>query len=184
MLRLQHLREIHLCRVEVVGSEESVPCSPSTKKKFILNLKLRKELNPEECHWNDASVGRLVLMMKKKERGHWENIISVGRWSRVDGQKDEKVPRNMHTWWAMKDQLEKEDETTRKQEEQKRQEEDKKKKEEEKLKEDEAKAAEEAKKAEENDKKALEALKEASKQAEEERQNKVETEVKPDGSVN
>ncbi|KAK8822033.1 hypothetical protein WA538_000130 [Blastocystis sp. DL] len=143
-------------------------------KKFILNLKLRKELNPEECHWNDASVGRLVLMMKKKERGHWENIIS----------KDEKVPRNMHTWWAMKDQLEKEDETTRKQEEQKRQEEDKKKKEEEKLKEDEAKAAEEAKKAEENDKKALEALKEASKQAEEERQNKVETEVKPDGSVN
>ena len=136
-----------------------MPCSPSTKKKFILNLKLRKELNPEECHWNDASVGRLVLVMKKKERGHWENIISVGLWSRVDGQKDEKVPRNMHTWWAMKDQLEKEDETTRKQEEQKRQEEDKKKKEEEKLK-------------------------EASKQAEEERQNKVETEVKPDGSVN
>lgn len=61
----------------MVGSEESVACSPSTKKKFILNLKLRKELNPEECHWNDASVGRLVLMMKKKERGHWENIISV-----------------------------------------------------------------------------------------------------------
>lgn len=79
MLRFQHhlLRKIHLCRVKVVGSEESVACSPSTKKKFILNLKLRKELNPEECHWNDASVGRLVLMMKKKERGHWENIISV-----------------------------------------------------------------------------------------------------------
>ncbi|KNB46349.1 hypothetical protein JH06_2066 [Blastocystis sp. subtype 4] len=50
---------------------------PSTKKKFVLRLEMRKELNPEECHWNDASVGRVVLMMKKKERGHWENIISV-----------------------------------------------------------------------------------------------------------
>ena len=51
--------------------------SPSTKKKFVLQLELRKELDPAECHWNDASVGRVVLMMKKKERSHWENIIAV-----------------------------------------------------------------------------------------------------------
>ena len=45
----------------------------------------------------------------------------------------------MHTWWSMKDQLEKEDENTRKSEEKKREEEDKKKREEERKKEEDKK---------------------------------------------
>ena len=61
----------------MVGIVHGINLSPSTKKKFVLRLEMRKELSPEECRWNDASVGRVVLMMKKKERGHWENIISV-----------------------------------------------------------------------------------------------------------
>ncbi|KAK8823418.1 hypothetical protein WA577_002338 [Blastocystis sp. JDR] len=158
---------------------------PSTKKKFQLSLALLKELNPEECHWNDASVGRVVLMMKKKERGHWDNILAKG----------ETIPRNMHTWWSMKDQLEKEDENTRKSEDKKREEEDKKKREEERKKEEETKKAEEQKKAEEAEKATREAVKEASKAAEEERNGKKseepkepkepkeQVEVKADGSV-
>lgn len=71
------LRTIHLCLNQMVDIVHGLNLSPSTKKKFVLRLEMRKELNPEECHWNDASVGRVVLMMKKKERGHWENIISV-----------------------------------------------------------------------------------------------------------
>lgn len=150
---------------------------------------MRKELNPEECHWNDASVGRVVLMMKKKERGHWDNIISVVLMIYSDQQKDEKTPRNMHTWWSMKEQLEKEDEATRKSEEQKRQEDDKKKREEERKKEDEAKLAEETQKSEEEEKKIKEAVKEASKAEDEARKTEgdvkpVEAEVKADGSVN
>ena len=173
----------------MVDIVHGINLSPSTKKKFVLRLEMRKELNPEECHWNDASVGRVVLMMKKKERGHWENIISVLFGTVSNGQKNEKTPRNKHTWWSMKEQLEKEDEATRKAEEQKRQEDDKKKREEERKKEDEAKLAEETQKSEEEEKKVKEAVKEASKAEEEARkaggdEKPVEAEVKADGSVN
>ena len=29
-------------------------------------------------------MGRVVVMMKKKERGHWENIVEVGDFSLID----------------------------------------------------------------------------------------------------
>ena len=41
------LREVRLCGVQMVLPFASVHSSPSTKKKFVLNLALRKELNPE-----------------------------------------------------------------------------------------------------------------------------------------
>ena len=143
--------------------------SPSTKKKFQLSLALLKE---------------------KKERGHWDNILAVRLCvGCANVKKGETIPRNMHTWWSMKDQLEKEDENTRKSEDKKREEEDKKKREEERKKEEETKKAEEQKKAEEAEKATREAVKEASKAAEEERNGKKseepkeQVEVKADGSV-
>ena len=41
----------------------------------------------KESRWNDASVGRVVLMMKKKERGHWENILAVEMGMKIDGRR-------------------------------------------------------------------------------------------------
>ena len=62
-------------------------CSPSTKKKFVLNLNLMGKINPEVnswmvvdsklCEWNEAAVGRVILSMKKYEAGLWDNIIIV-----------------------------------------------------------------------------------------------------------
>lgn len=88
----------------------------------------------------------------------------------------------------MKDQLEKEDDSTRKAEEQKRQDEEKKRQDEEKKKEEAKKKEEDQKKAAEEEQKVREAVKEASKAADEEYKKKEEAnkevEVKADGSVN
>ena len=61
--------------------------SPSSKKKFVLNLPLMGKINPEvsslclshvqASSWSEAAVGRVVLNIKKYEAGLWDNVIVV-----------------------------------------------------------------------------------------------------------
>ncbi|KAK8803662.1 hypothetical protein WA158_001356 [Blastocystis sp. Blastoise] len=95
---------------------------PSTHKKFILIIPTYKDLIPDDCKLADSSVGRVVVSLRKLEPGFWSDLY-----------KDHKLaPRNMHTWWSMKEQLSKEDEEIKKEEEKKKAELKKKQEEEEK----------------------------------------------------
>ena len=64
-------------------------------KRFRLNLKLARDVIPEESEWSMASVGRATVELKKR----WPQTA----WVKLLG-KGVKVPQNMHTWWAMKEQ--------------------------------------------------------------------------------
>ena len=73
--------------------------SKSKNKRFKLNLKLAREIIPEESEWSMAAVGRATFSLKKK---HPETA-----WTKLM-HPSQAVPQNMHTWWAMKEQHENE----------------------------------------------------------------------------
>jgi len=69
--------------------------SKSKNKRFKLSLKLARAIVPEESEWSMAAVGRATFSLKKKHpETAWMNLL--------DSKQVE--PRNMHTWWAMKEQ--------------------------------------------------------------------------------
>ena len=63
----------------------------------------------QACDWTEAAVGRIVLNMKKYEVGIWDNIIVVGIEYQHNVQKMKNMPKNISTWWTMKEKLEKAD---------------------------------------------------------------------------
>ena len=63
----------------------------------------------QACDWTEAAVGRIVLNMKKYEVGIWDNIIVVGIEWQHNLQKMKNMPKNISTWWTMKEKLEKAD---------------------------------------------------------------------------
>lgn len=69
--------------------------SKSKNKRFKLSLTLARAIVPEESEWSMAAVGRATFSLKKKHpETAWMNLL--------DSKQAE--PRNMHTWWAMKEQ--------------------------------------------------------------------------------
>ena len=73
--------------------------SKSKNKRFKLNLKLAREIIPEESEWSMAAVGRATFSLKKKHpETAWTKLL----------HPSQAVPQNMHTWWAMKEQHENE----------------------------------------------------------------------------
>lgn len=52
-------------------------CSPSTSKKFVLNLQLHDKIVPQNCTWSRAAVSRIVVTMRKTERGLWGDLLGV-----------------------------------------------------------------------------------------------------------
>ena len=83
-------------KVDIKGNGIIFEAASATKnKRFRLNLKLAREIVPEESEWSMASVGRATVELKKKwPQTAWMKLLKKGA----------KTPQNMHTWWAMKEQ--------------------------------------------------------------------------------
>ena len=71
--------------------------SKSKNKRFKLSLQLARSIVPEESEWSMAAVGRATFSLKKKHpETAWVKLLNA----------KQRVPQNMHTWWAMKEQHE------------------------------------------------------------------------------
>ena len=73
--------------------------SPSSGKTFHMNIKLHADVIPANCTWSRAAVSRIVVNMKKAERGKWSSLLGEGF----------KMPRNSHKWYSMQEQIDKAD---------------------------------------------------------------------------
>ncbi|KAJ8599803.1 hypothetical protein CTAYLR_003991 [Chrysophaeum taylorii] len=76
-------------------------------KKFVLELGLLRDIDPLNCSWSSASVGRATLTLRKAaEFAEW--------WPRLLATKSK--PSNQHVWWDKQDGFENEREEVEKQE--------------------------------------------------------------------
>ena len=73
--------------------------SDSTGNTYYMNIHLHAPIIPANCTWSRAAVSRVVVNMKKAERGKWKSLLSEGY----------TMPRNSHKWYSMQDQLDKAD---------------------------------------------------------------------------
>lgn len=82
---------------------------PATRKFFILNFPFFRDVDPENSNFTDAAVGRVTINVKKASEGNWNTLLKG------------KKPNNMHTWWAMEEQVGKENTQHQQQQQQKQQ---------------------------------------------------------------
>ena len=72
--------------------------SKTKNKRFRLDLKLARAVVPEESEWSMAAVGRATISLKKKHpETAWVRLLD----------SSQVPPQNMHTWWAMREQHDK-----------------------------------------------------------------------------
>ncbi|EUD65633.1 hypothetical protein C922_03879 [Plasmodium inui San Antonio 1] len=64
----------------------------SVTKKYTVDLKLLHDIVESETKYNFASVGKVVVTLKKKEKRIWNRLL----------KSNEKNP-NMQVWWDMKE---------------------------------------------------------------------------------
>ncbi|VWU49501.1 co-chaperone p23, putative [Hepatocystis sp. ex Piliocolobus tephrosceles] len=66
--------------------------SNSPQKKYVINLTLLHDIIESETKYNFASVGKVVVTLKKEKKDIWNRLLL----------SKEKNP-NMHVWWDMKE---------------------------------------------------------------------------------
>ncbi|GAB66197.1 hypothetical protein PCYB_083580, partial [Plasmodium cynomolgi strain B] len=64
----------------------------SVTKKYTVDLKLLHDIDESETKYNFASVGKVVVTLKKKQKRIWKRLL----------KSKEKNP-NMQVWWDMKE---------------------------------------------------------------------------------
>lgn len=79
-----------------------------SRKEFLLQLELLRDVEPANCTWQSASVGRATLTLRKKEREWWPRLIAA-----------KNKPPNQHVWWDKQETFEDEREAVQEEERQK-----------------------------------------------------------------